>query len=69
MTRSYFCRLCERSDLPETEWIGADTTVRDHLRIWHPDEWATVDYDFATDRMMITPTGEHFDGYGSDADA
>lgn len=65
MTRGYFCRLCERSDLPVTEQLGADATVRDHLRIWHPDEWATVEYDFDTGRMTITPTGEHIDGGGA----
>lgn len=37
------CVLCGTDDIPETEDMGLDTTARDHLRIWHPDEWFTAD--------------------------
>jgi hypothetical protein len=59
---SYYCTACERDDFPETEQFGIDATVRDHLRIWHSDEWAHVER--IVDRLVITPTGEkrHIDG-------
>lgn len=59
-----WCLGCQRDDLPETEQFGVDATARDHLRIWHPDEWANV--EIVGSWLVITPTGEtrHIDGSG-----
>lgn len=40
-----FCTRCGRGDFPETEEHGVDSTARDHLRIWHPQEWFSVEME------------------------
>lgn len=59
---TYYCVACERGDFPRTDHLGIDSTVRDHLRIWHPEEWANV--ELKDDSLIIRPTGEmrHSDG-------
>ena len=40
------CGACGTDDIPETTdatFVNMDTTARDHLRIWHPDEWFSVE--------------------------
>lgn len=61
-----WCHACGTDDIPETFDVtieNADTTARDHLRIFHPDEWFTVDW--APDGITIYPS--EFDG-ASDGD-
>lgn len=51
------CTACDTEDIPETEDMGLDATIRDHLRIWHPDEFATIE-PLGNGAFSITPTGE-----------
>lgn len=48
------CVVCDTDDIPETDEMGLDTTARDHLRIWHPDEWWNA--DIVNGVLVLTPS-------------
>lgn len=45
------CLACGRDDFPETEQWEADTSIRGHLRLFHPGEWFTV--ELGLDEVLI----------------
>lgn len=59
------CLTCDTDDIPETEGlrrgdavIEGDTTINDHISIWHPNEYVRIE-GIENGVWEIRATGEH----------